>query len=109
MFNLGKAWSTCTEGPGQVATLKCIPDVFQNLVTTGLTLAGVLAVFLIVYGGIRFVTSGGDPKQVEGARSIITWALVGLILVFLSYFIITAISYLTGVSCIQAFGFDSCR
>jgi hypothetical protein len=108
-------WGGCTEtvetpaGPAQVATLRCLPVVFGNLINAALMFAGTVAVILIVYSGIRFVTSGGDQKKVAQARQIITYALIGLALVLLSFFIIAVISYTTGTDCIRSFGFDNCK
>ncbi len=94
--------------PSQVATLKCLPIVFRNIVTAALVFAGVAAVFFIVFSGAKFITSGGDPKQVESAQKTLTFAIAGLLLILLSFFIINLIGYLTGAPCINNFGFDSC-
>lgn len=92
-----------------VPKLTCIPTVFQNLVSWALILAGVVAVFLIVISGYKFINSGGDAKQVEGARQTLTYAIIGLLIVFLSFFIINVISGVTGVECIKIFGFSHCQ
>lgn len=100
-----KAWGECfsPEHPG-VATLDCITVVFQNVVMAALLFAGIVALFMIILGGIKFLTSGGDPKQVEGARNTLTWAIVGLILILLSFFILNLIGFITGVD-LSKFGF----
>jgi hypothetical protein len=61
---------------------------------------GATAIILIIYAGIRLGMSGGDPKQVQSARQIMTYAIIGLVLVLSSFAIILAISYLTGTKCI---------
>jgi len=109
---MGKAWNDivpgCVTADG-VPTLKCLPAVFQNIVTAALILAGIVAVILIVLSGIKLITSGGDPKQVEGARKTMTYAIIGLVLILLSFFIIKLIGFMTGVDCINQFGFNSCQ
>lgn len=92
-----------------VPKLTCIPAVFQNLVNWALILAGVVAVFLIIISGYKFISSGGDAKQVEGARQTLTYAIIGLLVVFLSFFIINIISGVTGVTCVTMFGFNNCQ
>lgn len=87
-----------------VATLKCIPVVFSNIVRGALMFAGAVAIFLIIYGGIKLGMSGGDQKQVQGARQILTQAIIGLVLILSSFAIIFLISYLTGAKCITSFG-----
>lgn len=104
-------WNAIVPGcvtPEGVATLSCIPAVFQNVVSAALLFAGVVAVFMIVYAGIRYITSGGDPKAVEGAKNTLTWAVIGLIVIILSFFIINFIAFFTGASCIRFFGFGNC-
>ncbi|HSX09198.1 MAG TPA: hypothetical protein VLF93_03530 [Candidatus Saccharimonadales bacterium] len=100
-------WGGCVQDG--VATLQCIPIVFSNIVTAALEFVGAVAVILLVYAGIRLVTSGGDPKQVNAARQIITYAIIGLVVVLSSFAIIFLISYLTGAHCIETFSFSSCK
>lgn len=101
-------WDSCVIKETGVATLRCVPVVFQNIVTAALMFAGITAVFFIIIGGYKFMTSGGDPKAVEGARKTIIYAVLGLVLILLSFAIVQFISISTGVKCINAFGFDSC-
>jgi uncharacterized membrane protein len=100
-------WGGCVDANG-VATLTCIPVVFHNLVNAALIFVGSVSVILIIWGGITFVRSGGDPKQTQHARQIITYAIIGLVLVLSSFFIVFLIAYLTGANCITNFSFTSC-
>lgn len=95
--------------PGDVATLNCIPAVVQNIIFGAFLFAGIVAVILIIYSGIRFIFSGGDPKQVEGARKTLTYALIGFFVILFSIFILNLISTITGVECIKFFGFTNCQ
>lgn len=103
-LNLFQDWNGCVDPSTNVPTLQCIPVVFHNVVTAALMFVGATALFLIIYAGIRFVTSGGDPKQVASARQIMTYAIIGLILVLSSFGIIFFVSYLTKTKCITNFG-----
>lgn len=98
----GRDWGACVKDG--VPSLQCLPVVFGNVITAALMFVGTVAVFLIVYAGIMFVTSGGDQKKVQSARQIITYALVGLVIVLSSFAIIYFISYTTGVKCITTIG-----
>jgi len=60
------SWGTCVVNG--VATLNCIPIVFQNIIFALLIFAGIVALFLIIHAGFKFVLSSGDPKKVEDAR-----------------------------------------
>lgn len=92
----------------KVVTLKCIPQLFLNIVSAGLTFAGIVAVFFIIWGGYKLAFSGGDPEKIKGARETITFAILGLVLVFMSYFIVRFIADATGVACLTTFGFSNC-
>ena len=83
-----------------VATLKCIPIIFSNIIYWALSLAGIFAVFFIILSGIKFITSGGDPKQVEGARKTMTYAIIGLLVIFFAFAIIKVIASIVNVPCI---------
>ncbi len=89
-------WDSCLENG--VATLGCIPIVIQNVITAALGFAGFIALVLIIISGIRDITSKGDPQGVESAKKTATWALVGLVIIFLSFFIMGLISQITGVT-----------
>ncbi len=92
-----------------VATLNCLPVIFQNLVGTLMGFAGLVAVIFILYAGFKYITAGGDPKQAESARKTLTFAIIGLLVVLLSFFIINIIGYISGVNCITTFGIHSCE
>ncbi len=100
-------WSTCSVNG--VATLNCVPVVFQYLLNAAFVFAGITCVIFIFVGGYRLLFSGGDPKQLEGARQTITYAIIGLILILLSVAFLNFISLVTGVSCIRGFGFTNCN
>lgn len=75
-------------------------------ITTGSLIAGLIYAifvitaivffFLLIMGGIKWLTSGGDEKKVAAARTSITSALVGLTIVFASWAIMTLLGKLLG-------------
>lgn len=71
-----------------------IQNLPGKIVNILLILAIVLALIFLVYGGIKWITSGGDKAKVEAARSHLTAAVVGLILALLAYFILNVVVYL---------------
>lgn len=54
-----------------------------------LWIVGVLCVAIIVYGGIKYVTSAGDSSKTKSAQSTIVWAVAGLAVVILAYVIVS--------------------
>jgi hypothetical protein len=61
-------------------------------------IAGILVLVYLVWGGYRYMMSGGDPKGAAAARAQLTWAVVGMIIVFLSYWIYLFILQLLSAS-----------
>ena len=62
--------------------------VFKTITNTVLYIVGVLAVIMLIIGGIRYVVSGGDSKKVTDAKNTILYAIIGLIICFLAYAIV---------------------
>lgn len=54
-------------------------------------LSGIIAVGFIVYGGVQYVLSEGDPEKAKKARGTIFNALIGLVLVLVSTAIVTLV------------------
>lgn len=63
-----------------------------------LGLAVIIALFFLVFGGIRWMTSGGDKAKVESARNHIVAALIGLVIAFLAFFILSLALSVFGLS-----------
>lgn len=68
-----------------------------NLITF---IAGLVAGAYMFYGAYQYVGSGGDPKRMESARNNIIYALIGLVIVILSYAIVRTILSVTGTNTI---------
>jgi hypothetical protein len=75
---------------------------FGNLVGMAISfiliIAAVAFFFMLVLGGIKWITSGGDKGKTEGARNQITAGLVGLVIVFAAWAILTLIESFFGVN-----------
>ncbi len=56
-----------------------------------LSVAGTIAVLFIVIGGFRYVMAGGNEEQVKKAKGTVTWAVIGLIIILVSYTIMSVI------------------
>ncbi len=87
-----------TSGPANLFQLQ---DIFSNLVSVVLALAGIVLFVMLLTGGLKFITSGGDPKAVDGAKKTITYAVGGLLLILFSYLILLFIRNITGVDVTQ--------
>ena len=97
MFDVISDWGSCVSPEG-VATLDCIPVVVQNVINALIVIAGIVAVFMIVYAGYKFVMSEGDPEKISSARKTLIYAIAGLIFIFLSFVFLNVIAKFTGVN-----------
>ena len=59
MFDIISDWGSCVSSEG-VATLECIPVVVQNVINALIVIAGIVAVFMIIWAGYKYVMSEGD-------------------------------------------------
>lgn len=85
--------------PGDITTIdsKTLNDLIHWVITLMLYGVILLSFIFVVIGGLKWMLSQGDKKGVDEARKTITLALGGLILAFLSFFIINIIGYALGV------------
>ncbi|MBN9398454.1 hypothetical protein BGO18_00180 [Candidatus Saccharibacteria bacterium 47-87] len=75
-------------GNGTPSTLFGGSGVITTITNTLLFVAGALAVIMIIIGGIRYATSGGNASNVTAAKNTILYAIVGLIIAFLAFAIV---------------------
>jgi cbb3-type cytochrome oxidase subunit 3 len=83
-----------------LATLKdlTVERVVTFLINGILVIAGVIFFFMLVIGGIKWILSGGDKSSTEAARNQITAALIGLVIVFAAWAILTLVGNIFGIS-----------
>ena len=62
--------------------------VFTNITNTALAIVGIVSVIMLIWGGLRYVVSGGDSKKVTDAKNTILYAIIGLIIAVLAYAIV---------------------
>ena len=62
--------------------------VFKQVTNTILYVVGVVAVIMLIIGGIKYVVSGGDAKKVTDAKNTVLYAIIGLVICFLAFAIV---------------------
>ncbi len=65
-----------------------LEEQIKTVVNVLLFILGVIAVIMIIIGGIRYTTSNGDQANVKAAKDIILYAVVGLVVAILAYAIV---------------------
>jgi hypothetical protein len=58
-----------------------LEDLIRTIINVFSVIVGSVSVIMIIIGGFRYITSGGDSNNVGGAKNTILYAIVGLIIV----------------------------
>jgi len=76
-------------GEGQPTNLFAGGDaLIPRLINLMLFIVGILAIVFLIFGGIRYVISGGDKTKVDAAKNTILYAIVGLVVAILGYAVV---------------------
>lgn len=87
--------------PNDIRPINNVISVIRNAIRFVLLVAFILAFVFLIIGGIRWITAGGDEKAVAGARGMITAALIGLVVVLVSYALIILVERFFNVTIIS--------
>ena len=76
-----------------------IPTYVGGILNVVMGILGSILVALIIYSGVLYMTAAGNEKRVETAKTVLTYAIIGIVIVFASYVISQlVISAVTGVA-----------
>ena len=81
-------------------TTGSVPGMISAGITIMFGIGVIIALIFLIYGGIKWITSGGDKQAVAAAREHIIAAVVGLVIMFLAWFILNFIMGLFGIGTI---------
>jgi uncharacterized membrane protein len=65
-----------------------VDQIVKQIINILSLVVGVVAVIMIIFGGLRYITSGGDTGNVTSAKNTILYAVVGLIVVALAQVVV---------------------
>lgn len=74
--------ANCAKGTGATGNLGTVISIVSNV---AFGLVGSLAVLFLIMGGISYITSQGDPKKTATAKDTILYAVIGIVVVLVSY------------------------
>ena len=87
--------------PGEIAAATggegSIRSLALKIVNYFLTFLGIIAVMMIIYGGVTYVTAAGKQESIDNAKKIILYSLVGIIIILLSFAIVNTVLGSAGV------------
>lgn len=72
------------------ADVSRIQNFIQSIIQIFVTLSGLVATGFFVWGGVRYITSSGNPEALDGAKKTILYSSVGLAIV-LAAFVLSSI------------------
>jgi hypothetical protein len=78
-----------------------IGNIISDILPYVFSAAGLILLLYLIYGGISLMTSQGDPKAMQAAQAKITNAVIGFIIVFISYWLVQLVGQMLGI---KAFG-----
>lgn len=76
--------------------------LFNNILPNVYIAAGLIIFFMVLLGGFTIVTNASDTHKIQEGQKIITSAIIGLVVVFASYWIIQLIQVVTGIQIINS-------
>lgn len=65
-----------------------LPAILSNIINIFSWIVGIVSVIMIIYGGFRYIISGGDSNGVTAAKNTILYAIIGLVIVALAQVIV---------------------
>lgn len=76
--------------------------IVQTIVSLLLLTAVLVALFFLIFGGIKWILSGGDKGKVDAARGTIVGAIVGLVIALAAFFVLNLVAKIFGLGSIFA-------
>lgn len=68
-----------------------VAELSRTIINWALYLAAIIAVIFIIYGGFMYITSAGNDAQAGKGRATLVNAIIGLIIIILSYVIVQVV------------------
>ncbi|MCE7897739.1 MAG: hypothetical protein DPW11_02475 [bacterium] len=94
-FNLGE--KLIFQGSGADSTYSSASDLINAILPNVYVAAGLVLFFMFILGGFNVISGASDAHKMEEGKKTITFAIMGLLVVFGSYWIIQIIQIVTGL------------
>lgn len=99
---INKVFAASTAAPNvNAAGVLQLQDTVQRIINLSVEIAFIAILFMLMWGGIKYITSGGDSKNIEEANRIVTWALLGVLFLVIAFLVLRVVYAFTGVNVIQ--------
>lgn len=90
------ATTTCPTGPtvliNALGTNACdLNTVIGMVINVALGFAGAISLLMFILGGVQMLVSGGNAEMVKKGKATLTWAALGIVVIFCSYVLVNAL------------------
>ena len=93
---LASAQSSITQGASDACGNSCgsnnIATIFKGVTDALIFLVGAISVIMIIVGGLRYVISNGDSKQISAAKDTILYAVIGVVVAIAAFAIVNFVT-----------------
>ncbi|MBI2338249.1 hypothetical protein HYU95_03645 [Candidatus Daviesbacteria bacterium] len=79
------------------AGLDQIQQMVGNVISVIVYLGFIAMLVFVLWAGIKYLTSGGEPKAIQAAHYTLTWAILGLFFMVIAWLILQLIAGFTGI------------
>ena len=105
----GKAMALTVQEGAEAARAEGMPaeligadGIFTRITSIALYVIGAVSVIMLIWGGVRYIISGGDSKKITDAKNTILYAILGLIIAFFAYAIVNFVLNAIGAQTMPA-------
>ncbi len=85
------------------AGLTQIEEMVGRVINLFVGLSFIALVVMLVWAGIKFLTSGGEPKSIQSASQTVTWALLGMLFLVIVWLVLQLVANFTGIDVLKGF------
>ena len=83
---INDAASACPVDTGEAG--QTVDGIIKLVINVFSLIVGVVSVIMIIIGGLKYITSGGDSSNITGAKNTILYAIIGLVVVALAQVVV---------------------
>lgn len=65
--------------------------IIGQIIRAALGLSGSIALIMFIWGGFLWLTAAGNAERIDKGKSVLTWAIIGLVVIFFAYTIVNAV------------------
>jgi hypothetical protein len=94
--NLGDCLLLNTSGDKVADKYDTVTTIVNPIVANVFIFGGIILFVMVFYAGFKFISGGSKAK--DEARTMLTTAIIGMIIMFIAYWIVQIVKYVTGTN-----------